>query len=619
MTISRPAFLAALAPALVLALPLSVQAQDTIVSHGLSPFGDLKYPADFPYFDYVNPDAPQGGTMTFRGTLASNTFDSLNMFILKGEPAQGLERLHDSLMVQSWDEPASFYALVAESVEYPEDRSWATFTMRPEARFSDGEPIEASDVVFSLEMFKTQAEPYYRILFEDIESAEALDPHTVKFTFAEGAATRDLPALAAELPILAEHYYADVPFDESTLDAPVTSGRFRVERVSPGRTITYCKDPDYWGADLPVTIGKDNFDCYTYEYFADRTAQFEAFKAGEYLLQEEFTSAIWATSYDFPAIDNGWVKMETIPDGRSSGAQGFYMNLRREKFQDARVREAIGMMFNFEWTNKTLFYGLYNRSDSFWENSDLQAEGLPEGDELAVLEEFRDQLPETIFTEPAVTPAVFSGEGKLDRSAIRAASALLDEAGWTVGPDGIRVNEAGERLQVEFISDSASLERIILPFIENMKRVGIDAIYARVDPAQEVERQQNFDFDIMMARVVLPLRPSIELRTLFGSRGAEQPGTLNLAGVSDPVVDALIEQIIAAEDLPSMTARVKALDRVLRAKHIWVPNWYKGTHWMAYWDVFGMPDEKPEYDRGVNYWWWDQDKYEALKAAGALR
>ena len=619
MTRSRPALLAALAPALVLALPLAAQAQDTTVSHGLSPFGDLKYPADFPYFDYVNPDAPQGGTMTFRGTLASNTFDSLNMFILKGESAQGLERLHDSLMVQSWDEPASYYPLVAESVEYPEDRSWATFTMRPEARFSDGEPIEASDVVFSLEMFKTQAEPYYRILFEDIESAEALDAHTVKFTFADGAATRDLPAMAAEMPILAEHYYADVPFDESTLDPPVSSGRFRVDSVSPGRTITYCKDPDYWGEGLPVIVGKDNFDCYTYEYFADRTAQFEAFKAGEYLLQEEFTSSIWATSYDFPAIDNGWVKMETIPDGRSSGAQGFYMNLRRPVFQDVRVREAIGMMFNFEWTNQTLFYGLYERSDSFWENSDLQAEGLPEGDELAVLEPFRDQLPDTVFTDPAASPPVYSGERQLERSANRAASALLDDAGWTVGADGIRTNAEGDPLRVEFISDSASFERIILPFIENMKRVGIDAVYTRVDSAQEVERQQNFDFDIMIARIVLPLRPSVELRTIFGSRGAEQPGTLNLAGVSDPVVDALIEEIIGADDLPSMTARVKALDRVLRAKHIWVPNWYKGTHWMAYWDVFGKPDTKPEYDRGTDYWWWDQEKYEALQAAGALR
>jgi microcin C transport system substrate-binding protein len=615
MTLPRLAF----AAALCLALPLPLQAQETVTAHGISPFGELKYPADFTHFDYANPEAPKGGEMSFLGTLASGTFDSLNMFILKGESAQGLERIHDGLLVRALDEPASYYGLIAESLEYPEDRSWVIFNLREEARFSDGQPITAEDVVWSLEAYKTLAEPYYRITLEDVEGAEALDTHRVKVRFREGAATRDLPARVGELPVLPKHYYADVDFTQSTMEPPVSSGGYRVARADPGRSITYCRDEDYWGRDLPVNLGSDNFDCFTYEYFADRAAAFEAFKAGEYLLQEEFTSAQWATGYDFPAVSRGWVVLDEIPDGRSSGAQGFFMNLRRDKFSDPRVREAIGMMFNFEWTNATLFHGLYQRTDSFWENSDLQAEGLPEGAELAVLERYRDQLPEAVFTEPAFTPKVSASGNKIDRSAVRAASALLRAAGWEVGDDGKRRNAAGEVLEVEVLTDSPAFERILLPFVENLRRVGVEALLTRVDPAQEVERQENFDFDIMIARISLPVRPSVELRTVFGSQGAGNPGTLNLAGVADPVVDALIEEIIGAEDEAAMKVRVRALDRVLRAKHIWVPNWFKGTHWLAYWDVFGRPKVKPAYDRGVDFWWWDEDRYQALKAAGALR
>ncbi|MEM1388992.1 MAG: extracellular solute-binding protein [Pseudomonadota bacterium] len=587
-------------------------------SHGISPFGDLKYPADFPHFDYVNPDAPKGGTISFRGQGASGTFDSVNAYILKGEPAQGLVRIHDSLLARAFDEPSSYYGLIAESLEYPDDRSWVIFNLRPEARFSDGHPITAEDVVFTLEMFQTEASPRFGLLVEDVAGAEVLDDHRVKVTFKEGVATRDLAQVFGTLAILPAHYYADVPFAESTLEPPVSSGWYRITDVDPGRNITYCRDDDYWGADLPVNVGKNNFDCFRYEYFADTTAAFEALKVGEYLLHEEFSSAIWATSYDFPALDNGWVIREEISDSRSSGAQGFYMNLRREKFQDPRVREAIAMMFNFEWTNKTLFYGSYNRSDSFWENSNLQAAGPLEGAELAVLEPFRDQLPESVFTEEAVSPPAFTEANKIDRTAVRRAGRLLDEAGWEVGDDGMRVNAEGEPLAIEIVSDSAAFERILLPFVENLTRVGVDAVYNRVDPAQEVQRQETFDFDVTIARLVLSLRPSVELRTLFGTQGAQSPGTLNLSGVADPVVDALIEQIIEAPTLEDLEVRVKALDRVLRAKHIWVPNWYKGSHWLAYWDVFGKPDEKPPYDRGVDYWWWDEEKYQALRTAGAL-
>lgn len=596
----------------------ATDAGGTIVSHGISAFGDLKYPKDFKHFDYVNPDAPQGGTMSFRGTGGSQTFDSLNAFILKGEPAQGLGLLYDSLLASSADEPDSAYGLVAESLEYPPDRSWVIFNMRPEATFSDGVPITAEDVVFTYDVLKEKGEPFYQITLRDIESVEALDPHRVRFTFKEGAAKRDLPSLAGGLSILPKHYYDKVDFSASTLTPPVGSGAFVVADVQPGKSIKYCRNPDYWGKDLPVNVGTNNFECILYQYFADNTAAFEALKVGDYLFHEEFFSSLWATAYDFPAIRNGWVKRETIPDGRPSGTQGFWMNLRREKLQDPRVREAIALMFNFEWSNATLFSGLYERTTSFFQNSPMAASGLPEGEELAVLEKYRADLPPEIFTEPAYVPPVNKPE-KTDRAAIRKASKLLDEAGWKVGPGGLRVNDKGEKLTIEFVDDNPSFERIVNPFVQNLRQIGIDATYRQIDPAQMQERQKRFDYDIIPGRLVMSLSPSIELRTLYGSSGADSPGTLNWSGVSDPVVDALIEDIIAADSRPVMEARVRALDRVLRAKQIWVPNWSKAAFWIAYWDVFGRPEEPPLYSRGDSYWWFDQAKYDKLVAEGALR
>jgi microcin C transport system substrate-binding protein len=596
----------------------ATDAERIIVSHGISAFGDLKYPKDFAHFDYVDPGAPKGGTMSFRGTGASQTFDSLNAFILKGEPAQGLPLLYDSLLVGSADEPDAAYGLIAESIEYPEDRSWAIFNMRPEATFSDGHPITAEDVVFTYGALMEKGEPFYRITLQDIAGVEALGEHRVKFSFRPEAAKRDLPALAGGLSILPKHYYDTVEFGESTLVPPVGSGAYVVADVQPGKSIKYCRNPDYWAKDLPVNVGSNNFDCYVYQYFADNTAAFEALKIGDYLFHEEFFSSLWATEYNFPAIQKGWVKRESVPDGRPSGTQGFWMNLRREKLQDPRVREAIGLMFNFEWSNATLFGGLYERTDSFWENSPMQATGLPEGEELALLEKYRDQLPPEVFTEPAYTPPVNKPE-RTDRAAVRRASKLLDEAGWTVGAGGLRRDAQGQTLTLEFIDDNPSFERIINPFVANLRQIGIDARYRPIDPAQMQERQENFDYDIIPGRLVMSLSPSIELRSLFGSAGANNPGTLNLAGVADPVVDALIEEVIAADSREQLDVRVRALDRVLRAKQIWVPNWHKGEYWVAYWDVFGRPPAPPAYARGDAYWWFDQAKYDKLKAEGALR
>lgn len=611
-------FLAALIVSLAAGVAQASDPERTIVSHGISAFGDLKYPPDFPHFDYVNPDAPKGGTISFRGTGASRTFDSLNKFILAGEPAQGIERIYDTLLVRAYDEPDAVYGLLAEKITYPEDRSWVVFTLREGARFSDGAPLTARDVVFTIDTLKAEGSPTYQIRLRDVATATALSDREVRVDFADGASTRDLIADVGQLEILPAHYYQNVAFNRSTLEPPIGSGPYVVDRADPGKSITYCRNPDYWGAALPVNVGTNNFDCYRYEYFADNTAAFEALKAGLYLFHEEFFSKIWATGYDFPAIDKGWIVREVIPDNRPSGAQGFWFNLRREKFQDRRVREAIGMMFNFEWSNEALFFGLYQRTDSFWEGSTMQAEGLPEGEELALLQEYADQLPASVFNEPAYVPPVSSTRA-IDRGAVRRASAILDEAGWRIGADGIRRNAAGEKLSVEFIDDGPAFERIILPFIENLNILGVEARFELIDPAQMQERQKAFDYDMIVARFVLPLSPSNELRTLFSSESANAPGTYNLTGLADPVVDSLIERIIEAKDRRTLEIRVKALDRVLRDKRIWIPNWFKGSHWLAYWDVFGKPEQKPPYDRGVDYWWWVPEKYERLKAEGALR
>ncbi len=589
-----------------------------LTSHGISAFGELKYPEGFAHFDYVNPDAPKGGTMSFRGTTASSTFDSLNLFILAGEPAQGLRHIYDQLLVRAYDEPDAVYGLLAEKIEYPEDRSWVIYTLRDGAVFADGEPVEAEDVAFTIDVLKAEGNPRWQILLDDVAATEVLSPREVKVSFADDAQTRDLISTVGQLYILPKHYYDAVEFNRSTLEPPVGSGPYVVSDVDPGRNITYCRNDDYWAADLNVNVGAWNFDCFRYEYFTDTTAAFEALKAGVYLFHEEFFSAIWATGYDFPALDKGWVKRETIGDDRSSGAQGFWLNLRKDKFQDRRVREAIGMMFNFEWSNETLFYGLYNRTDSFWENSPLQAADMLDGAELEILEKYRDQLPDRIFTEPAYVPPV-STTRKTDRQLVRRANALLEEAGWIIDASGVRRNADGQALTLEILDDGPAFERIALPFIENLELIGIQASWNLIDPAQYEERQENFDYDMVIGRFSLPLSPSVELNTLFGSGSADRPGTFNLSGIEDPVVDALIDEIIAAENRDEITVRVKALDRVLRDKLIWVPNWFKGSHWIAYWDVFGFPADKPPFDRGTDYWWFEQEKFNALVAEGALR
>ena len=606
------------AAALATGLAAGAAAQETIVSHGISTFGELRYPPDFPHFDYVDPEAPKGGEISFRGTGASRTFDSLNAFVLAGEPAQGLTRLYDTLLARAYDEPDAAYGLLAESVEYPPDKAWVIFELRAGARFADGHPVTAEDVAFTFETLAEDGLPAYRLLLDDVAATEILGERRIRVVFRDGAMTRDLPVEVGQIPVLPAHYYETVDFTRSTMEPPLGSGPYLVEEADPGRSITYCRNPDYWGAELPVNVGHDNFDCMVYEYFADNVAAFEALKSGDYLFHEEFTSAQWATAYDFPALENGWVVREVIPDERPSGTQGFWINLRKEKFRDPRVRRALARMFNFEWSNEQLFYGLYERTDSFFENTDMEASGPPEGAELALLEEFRDRLPDEIFTEPAFVPPA-SAPRLGDRQAVREASALLDAAGWRPGEDGMRRNADGEVLDVEFISDSPAFGRIVLPYVENLRRIGVDAEWVQIDSAQMQQRQETFDYDMTVARLVVGNTPSVELRNIYGSASADQPGSFNLSGLADPVVDALIDRVIGAGSRDEMVVAARALDRVLRSRHIWVSNWSKGEHWLAYWDVFGKPEAKPAYARGEDTWWFVPEKMEALRAAGALR
>ena len=600
-------------------LSLPVRAADVNVSHGYSAFGDLKYGPDFTHFDYANPDAPKGGTMSQRQLYGTPTFDSLNAFIIKGDGAPEVQpHIYDSLMVRAYDEPDALYGLVAETIEYPDDLSYVAFAMRPEARFHDGDPITAQDVVFTINALKTEGHPYYRNLLSDVVTVEAEDDLRVRFDLAPGAGGAFLGGLA-ELPILPEHFYETNPFGESWMALPLGSGPYVVAKVDPPRSIRFCRAPDYWAKDLAVNAGKNNFDCFSYEYFTDDLVGLEAFAAGEYMLRTEYRSASWANGYDFPAAQRGWVQKLMLPDARPANAQGIWFNTRRPALQDIRVRQALEYAFNFEWTNATLFYDAYKRTDSFFENTEMQATGIPEGAELALLEEFRNDLPPEILTEPPHEPYAGAPTTR-DRAALRKASALLDAAGWLVGDDGLRRNADGEVLSLALPDDSRSLERVIVPFMENLQSLGIDIRFELIDPSAWTERRQKFDFDLSMTSWQVAVTPGAELRAFYGSKAAEAKGSNNLTGLADPVVDALIERAVEAETRDDLTTVVRALDRVLRSKHIWIGNWHLGAHRVAIWDIFGRPDQPAPYDfnRGVEFWWFDADKHQKLVDAGAL-
>ncbi len=570
--------------------------------HGLSVFGELKYGPEFTHFGYVDPRAPKGGKLSLIGPVPRDSFDSFNNFILKGDPAQGLDLLFDSLMVRAMDEPDAVYGLVASAAEIAGDGMSVTFTLRPEARFADGSTLGAADVCDSFRLLKAHAIETIRITIRDVAACDVVDEASVRYRFA-GTRTRDLPTTVAVLPIFSKAYYATRDFAKSTLEAPLGSGPYAISRFKPGEFVAYGRRDDYWAKELPVNRGRYNFDEIRFEYFRERAAGFEALKAGILDLREEYTSRDWATAYDFPALKEGKVKQLTLPDETPSGAQGFFFNLRREAFKDIRVRQAFGLAFDFEWSNANLFFGLYRRTASFFELSPLKAEGAPAPGELALLEPLKPGLRPEVFAA-AEPPPESDGSGQ-DRRLLRQASQLLDAAGWHV-VDGFRRNARGEALKAEFLIESPIFERILGPYVRNLRILGIDASIRVVDDAQYQSRLENFDYDIVSSRFAAGLTPGDDLRIFFGSASANAPGSYNLSGVASPAIDALIDRVVEARSREDLNVAGRALDRVLRAEHFWVPNWHKGSFWIAAWDKFGRPAIKPRYDRGiVDTWWYD--------------
>ena len=612
-----PRVLAQALAAASLVLALAAAPGHAEPQHGLSLFGDpLKYPADFKHFDYVNPDAPKGGSVRFGDV---GTFDNLNPFILRGvsfvrysnsmvQPSA----LFDSLMTGSLDEPLAAYGLIAQTVDLAADRMSMSFTLRKDARFHDGTPITAQDVCWTYNTLITKGHPSFRVQLADVDKCAAPDPLHVTFTFKSNQ-DRSLPMTVATLPVLPEHWWQGKDFSQPTLDPPLGSGPYKIAAVDPGRSITYERVKDYWAKDLPVNVGMNNFDTMRVDYYRDSDVMFEALKAGQIDVREELTAKDWATKYDFPAVKDGRVIKKQIDHQVPEGMQGFVFNTRRPIFKDVRVRHALGYLFDFEWANKNFFYDSYRRTKSYFENSDLASRGLPQGAELTLLDQYRGRIPDAVFTTP-YEPPVYDGSGDI-RSGIRAALELLQQAGWTL-KNGTLADKDGQPFAFEFLSDDPRLERVILPYLQNLARIGIKGTLRSVDAPQYENRVRAYDFDMIGVRYGASLAPGSELLQYFGSASADQPGSPNTAGIKDPVVDDLIQKALAAPTRAALLPIIHALDRVLLAGYYVVPNWYAGYYRVAYWNKLGMPATQPIYanmpSAVINDWWIDPKAAQAL-------
>lgn len=612
----------ALAAAMMVIAGMAQAQEKTIVSHGISTFGELNLPADFTHLPYVNPDAPTGGEIS---EWAFGGFDSMNPYSVKGRAAALASAPYESILSGTSDEIGAVYCVLCSTLEYPEDRSWVIFNLRPEVTFSDGTPMTAEDVKFSYETFLSKGLTDFRtVLATQVEKVEILDPHRIRFTFKAGVPHRDLPADMGGLPVISKaHYEANgLDLEESSMTPFLGTGEYVLESYEAGKTITYRRNPDYWGRDLPFNRGRGNFDRIRIEYYGDYDAAFEAFKGGSYTFRNESSSLTWTQKYDFPAVQDGTIRKVELPSGAKANGQAFVFNLRREKFKDPKVREAIGLMFNFEWSNATLFGGLYARIDSIWENSWLEATGTPSPEEAAILKPLVGEglLDPAILTDEVVTAPV-SGARQLDRGNLRKASALLDEAGWEVGSDGLRRNAKGETLTVEILNDSPTFDRVMNPYVENLKALGIDARMTRVDNAQMEARTRppSYDFDMVVGNALSGYISGSELKQYYGSETADV-SAFNIFGLKSTAVDRLIAVVMAAKSLDELTVSTKALDRVLRAERFWVPQWFKANHTIAYYDIFDHPETLPPYALGeLDFWWYNAEKAAALKAKGALR
>ncbi len=589
---------------------VGAQAQsDVATSHALSMYGDVKYGADFPHFDYADPNAPKGGKVRL---AAVGTYDTLNQFIIKGVAAAGLSLTYDSLLVGSADEPFTEYGLLAETIEMPEDRSWVAFTLRPEARWHDGQPVTVDDVIFTFETLTAKGNPFFRTYYADVTAAEKTGERTVRFTFRD-TTNRELPLIIGQMTVLPKHYWEERAFDETTLEPPLTSGPYQVDKVDPGRSITYRRVEDYWGANLPVNLGQNNFDEIQFDYYRDATVAIEALKANEYDFRQENISKEWATAYDFPAVERGLMVKEEVAHELGTGMQGFVFNMRRSKFADPKVRQALAYAFDFEWTNINLFYGQYTRTKSYYSNSELASRDLPEGLELGILEEFRGRVPEEVFTTVYEPPAT-DGSGDIRDNLLRARE-LLAEAGWVVKDNVLTNDQSGEVMEIEFLLVSPAFERIVGPVVENLKRLGITASIRIVDPAQYQNRLDGFDFDMITTVWGQSQSPGNEQRGYWTGEAAVTEGSQNYAGISEPTIDELVELLIAAPDRETLVATTRALDRVLLWGHYVIPHWHIRSFRLIYWDIFGKPATPPRFGLGFpSTWWIDANKHETVLA-----
>ena len=580
-------------------LPVFAADETQAPGYGIAVFGKLKYPDDFKHFDYVNPDAPKGGTLKLS---AVGTFDSLNPFIVKGTKSPGISIVFDSLMIGSLDEPQSYYGLIAQSASLAKDHSFIEFTMRPQAKFHDGSPITADDVVFSFNTLKKEGDPTYRISYDPISSVVKIDDHKVRFNFSDKT-KRELPLIAASMPIFSQKYYSTHEFNKTTLESPLGSGPYKVKSLDAGRNIVYERVSDYWAKDLPVALGSYNMETIRYDMYRDETVALEAFKAGEYDMREENIARVWATGYDSAALLQGKIKKEVMSHSIPQGMQGFVFNVRRAKFADAKVREAIAQTLDFEWMNKSLFFGAYKRDTSFFLNTPYAATGLPDAEETALLTPYKDKLPPELFNRAFALP-VTDGSGE-NREQLVKADILLTQAGWII-KDGKRVNaKTGEVLSVEFLLQSPSYERVASPMRKHLKRLGIEANIRIVDDAQYIKRLETFDYDIIMDVFnKWVFFPGNEQLTYWHSSQADQQGSNNHAGVKSDVVDALLAKITSATTEEQLRAPARALDRVLLWEHYTIPNWYLGAFRLAYWDKFGRPATAPKYSHGFPQTWW---------------
>jgi microcin C transport system substrate-binding protein len=586
-------------------------AAEATPKHGIAMHGEPKYGPDFDHFDYTNRDAPKGGTIRL---AVQGTFDSFNPLIPKGNPSAGVA--FETLLVGSADEPFTEYGLIASSIEVPPDRSWAIFTLRPEARWHDGRPITVEDVIWSLKILKTKGQPFFRFYYGGVASAEQVGPRRVKFMFAEKG-NRELPLIVGQLPILPKHYWATRNFEATTLEPPLESGPYKVVAFEPGRYVLTERVKDYWGKDLPVNKGENNFDHIRYDYYRDDTVIREALKSGDVDYRLENQAKAWALDYDIPAMRAGWLKKEEVRHFSPTGIQAFVYNTRREIFKDKKVREALAYAFDFEWTNKNLFFSQYVRTQSYFSNSELASTGPPQPAELAILERYRGRVPDEVFTQAYSAPST-DGSG-WPRQNLRTAFGLLEQAGWVVRDMRLTNVRTGQPFEFEILLVNQAFERIGLPFVRNLTRLGIEAHVRVVDQSQYINRLRSFDYDMIVAGWPSSESPGNEQRESWTSKAADSPAANNYAGIKDSVVDDLVELVIAAPDRPGLVARTRALDRVLLFGYYVIPQWHVRVQRIAYWDKFSRPAVTPKTGTSIAYWWFDPVKDANLAQARAAQ